>query len=168
TDRIAEFPSAAAYLAREGGRVPGFTTRYLLACLDSAFSFLDVVEAKPGSGIEMRDALTGWHGFVAEKTASQTVKVGDIIFGNIVTLDDVSILDGCAPISIPPGEKGAVIELRRHLRKRATKLTPTILREARLEVTDVYYRTADRLLHPTMPKLTNSDGDAMVLCSVTY
>ncbi len=94
--------------------------------------------------------------------------MGDIIFGNIVTLDGVSILDGCAPISLSPGEKGAVIELRRRLRKRATKLTPKILREARLEVTDVYYQTADRLLHPTMPKLTNTDGHAMVLCTVTY
>jgi hypothetical protein len=116
----------------------------------------------------MRDALTGWRGFVAEKTASQSVKVGDIIFGNIVTLDGVSILDGCAPISLPPGEKGVVIELRSRLRKGATKLTPTILRKARLAVTDTYYQTAERLLHPTLPKLTNTDGDTMVLCTVTY
>lgn len=167
-EQVAEFPVAAAYLAREGGRVPGFTARYCAACLESAFSFLDVIEAKPGSGIEMRDAVTGWQGFVAEKTASKSVKVGDIIFGNIVTLDGVSILDGCAPISLPPGEKGAVIELRRRLRRGATKLTPKILREARLEVTDVYYQTAERLLHPTLPKLTNTDGDTMVLCTVTY
>jgi hypothetical protein len=167
-EQVAEFPLAAAYLALEGRRVPDFTARYLTACLESAFSFLDVVEAKPGSGIDMRDALTGWRRFVAEKTASQSVKVGDIIFGNIVTLDGVSILDGCAPISLPPGEKGVVIELRSRLRKGATKLTPTILRKARLAVTDTYYQTAERLLHPTLPKLTNTDGDTMVLCTVTY
>jgi hypothetical protein len=167
-EQVAEFPLAAAYLAREGRRIPGFTARYLTACLESAFSFLDVVEAKPGSGIEMRDALTGWQGFVAEKSASQSVNVGDIIFGNIVTLDGVSILDGCAPISLPPGEKGAVIELRRRLRKKATKLTPNILRKLRLELTDVYYQTANRLLHPTMPKFANTDGHTMVLCTVTY
>ncbi len=167
-EQVAEFPLAAAYLAHEGRRVPGFTTRYLTACLDSAFSFLDVIDAKPGSGIEMRDALTGWRGFVTEKTASQSVKVGDIIFGNVVTLDGVSILDGSAPISLPPGEKGAVIDLRNRLRKRATKLTPKILREAGIEVIDVYFQTAERLLHPTLPKLTNTDGETMVLCTVTY
>ena len=167
-EHVAEFPVASAYLARESRRIPRLAARYLTACLETAFSFLDVVEAQPGSGIGMRDALTGWRGFVAEKTASQTVKVGDIIFGNVVTLDGVSILDGCAPISIPPAEKGVVIELRRHLRKAAPKLTPKILREARIEVTDVYYETAERLLHPTLPKLTNTDDEPMVLCTVTY
>src|SRR5260370_42625344 len=80
-EQVAEFPLAAAYLAHEGRRVPGFTTRYLTACLDSAFSFLAVIAATPGSGIEMRDALTGWRGLVSETTASQSGNGRPITFG---------------------------------------------------------------------------------------
>ncbi len=161
-------PVASGYLSRRLRYGDPLLIRYLEACRDSAFSFLDVVDVTPGSGMLMRDILTGWQGAVVEKTASQTLRKGDILFAKAVTVDDVTILDGCAPIGFPPLEKGAIIELRKHIAKSNAKLTPKVLKDFRLELLEVYHAIADRLLHPRKPDLENTDGDPFMFCRVTY
>ena len=162
------FPVVSEYLRRRGRHQDPLTVRYLEACRDSTFSFLDVLEVSPGSGFTMQDALTRWHGFVTEKSASRTVQKGDILFAKVVTLDDLSILDGCSPIAFPPLEKAAVIELRNLIRKANSTVTAGVLKDYRLEMLEIYQSIADRLLNPRMPELANTDGDPLTFCRVTY
>lgn len=162
------FPVVSAYLRQRGRHQDPLAVRYLEACRNSAFSFLDVLEASPGSGLMMLDALTGWRGFVTEKSASLTVQKGDILFAKVVTLDEVSILDGCSPIAFPPLEKDAVIAIRNRIRKANSIVTADVLMDYGLEMLEIYHSIADRLLNPRMPELANTDGDPLAFCRVTY
>lgn len=165
---VSRFPVASAYLQRRARYEDPLAVRYLTACCDSAFSFLDLVNVRPGVGLTVRDSLTGWEGSVIERTASQTLRKGDIIFAKVVSVDDVNIFDGCAPISFPPREKPAVIELRKKMRKANPSVTVEVLKDYRLEMLEVYHEIADRLLNPRLPELANTDGEPMVFCRVTY
>jgi hypothetical protein len=165
---VEEFPLVSAYLNRRGRYEGRLTIRYLEACRDSAFSFLDALDVTPGSGFTLRDMLTGWEGAVIEKSGSRTVRKGDIIFARVVTLDAVTILDGCTPIVFPPIEKAPIIGLRQHMRLSNPMLTANVLKAYSLEMLEVYHSTADRLLNPRMPVLQNTDGDRLEFCRVAY
>ncbi len=165
---IEAFPLAVDYLARRGRYEDELTRSYLEASRASVFSFLDVLDVRPGSRLTMRDVLTGWEGAVVEKTASQMVRTGDILFARVVSLDGLTILDGCAPIAFPPVEKAPIIELRKFVRKRNSKITAGDLRDYRLERLEAYHSIADRLLDPPKPVLQNTDGDPLAFCRVSY
>ena len=76
------FPLGSEYLRRRGRYDDRLTIRYLESCRDSAFSFLDVVDVTPGSGCIMHDVLTGWKGEAIEKSGSQTLRKGEILFAS--------------------------------------------------------------------------------------
>jgi len=162
------FPLGSEYLRRRGRYSDRLTIQYLESCRDSAFSFLDVVDVTPGSGCIMHDVLTGWEGEAIEKSGSQTLRKGDILFAKVVTVDEVTILDGCAPIAFPPLERAPIIDLRKRMRKAHRLVTPDVLRDYRLELLEIYHSTAERLLNPTRPVLQNTDGDPLVFCRITY
>jgi hypothetical protein len=162
------FTVASAYLSRRGRYQDALTVRYLTACRDSAFSFLDVLEVSPGSGFTVRDALTGWDGEVIEKTASQTLQRGDILFAKAVTVDDVTVIDGCAQAAFHPSEKAPIIELRNRLREADSTVTADVIKAYPFEVLEIYHSALDRLLNPKLPSFTNTDGDPLMFCRVTY
>ncbi|MDQ6921940.1 MAG: SEC-C domain-containing protein, partial [Candidatus Dormibacteraeota bacterium] len=164
----AGFTVASAYLSRRGRYQDPLTVRYLKACRDSAFSFLDVLEVSPGSAFTARDALTRWEGAVIEKTASRTLQRGDIIFAKAVTVDGVTVLEGCAPFAFPPLAKTSIIELRNRIRKVSPTVTADVIKAHRDEVLDIYHSTTDRVLNPKMPSVTNTDGDPLMFCRVRY
>jgi len=167
-EQIDEFPVASAYLKRRGRYEEPLTVRYLEAARDAAFSFLEILEVRPGAGFTMQDALSGWRGNVTEKTASRTLHQGDILLARVVGLDDLAVLDGCASIAFPPLEKRQIIELRNKILKVSPVITASVLRDHRMEVLEIYHSTAERLLNPKMPKLANTDGDPLAFCRVTY
>lgn len=167
-EKIAEFPVASAYLARRGRYEEPLTVRYLEAAKDAAFSFLEILEVRPGIGFSIQDTLTGWRGDVTEKTASQTVRQGDILPARAVRLDDLVVLDGCAPIAFPPLEKLQIIELRNKILKANPVIAAHVLRDYRIEILEIYQSIAERLLNPKMPKLANTDGDPLAFCRVSY
>ncbi len=165
---IGMFPVASAYLKRRGRYEDPLAIRYLQACLESAFSFLDVLAVSPGIGFTTRDSLTGMESTVIEKSASQTVQKGDILFAKLVSVDGISILDGCSPIAFPPLEKAGIIELRKRIQKANAMVTSKVLRDYGLEKLEIYHATAKRLLDPKLPVLQNTDGEPLTFCRVTY
>ena len=158
----------SVYLAERGRFEDALTVRYLQASRDSVFSYYNVVEARPGSGLELRDVLTGHEIRVIERTASTTVQRGSILFARIATVDGLSLLEGCAPIAFPPLEKQALIALRRRMARRGSPITIDQLRERAPELLRIYHATAERLLDPTPPTICNADGDLIEFCRVTY
>jgi SEC-C motif/Protein of unknown function (DUF2384) len=161
------FPVAAAFL-RRARRVPPLLAQYVQACLERPFSFLEVVASTPGTGFRLRDVLTGAEHEVTERSASQGSRAGDILFGKPVTVDHLTLLDGCGPALIPPVEKAAIIALRRELRKGRRTVTDAVVREFDIEVRDVYLDITDRLLTPRAPRLQNTDGEALSLQRITW
>lgn len=167
-EMIRDFPIVKVYLQKHGRHENPLTVRYLEACAASAFSFHDVVAVTPGAGMTLRECFGGGEISVIEKSGSRTIIKGDIVFANVVSIDHVSVLDGCAPIAFPPLEKAQIIELRNAIKKRNPVVTIAVLRNYDLEMMEIYHETSERLLNPKLPILQNTDGDPLAFCRVIY
>jgi hypothetical protein len=163
-----QFPIAAGYLDRKGYFLERLAVSYVTAAMHAGLSFFEVLEVKPGKSIGLRDVLTGDAITVTEKTASKTAQRGDIFLARVVQLDRLAVLDACAPIAFPPLEKAPIIDLRNQILEKHATITAQVAREYLKEILRIYHSTAERLLHPKMPKLANTDGEPLAFCRVTY
>ena len=163
-----DFPLAGAYLRKRGKNLDPLLARYIQAACESPFSFFDIASVSPGSGLLLRDILRGEETEVIEKSASQTLIEGDVLFAKIVAVDGVAILEGCAPVAFPPTEKRPILELRKRVREGTPSLTDAELRDWDLEMLNIYREVTDRLLHPSPMQMCNTDGDPLAFCRVSY
>ncbi len=159
---------AEAYLRRKGKYLDPLLVRYAEKSVEAAFSFHDVVSCQPGSGFVLRDILTGEQADVTERSASQRAGPGDILFGKVVRIDHLALLEGCTPVVFPPQAKIGIVELRNRIAAGGPRLTPSLLKEYGLEMLALYYEIADRLLQPQLPMLQNTDGDPLLFCRLVY
>jgi hypothetical protein len=147
--------------------------KYLESVIGEPFSFFEVLEPKPGDGYLVRDVLTGREIYVNERSGSQGVRSGDMLFGRLAQVGDVAIFDAISEILFPPQWKTAVLELRQNIRKvcriRKDEL-PTIenIRSCETPVRSLYRDFRDQALNPQAPQLVNTDGDPLSFNKVIF
>lgn len=141
-----------AYLDRRTSRLNPLLARYLQACLAAPFGFHEVFDCRPGVGFGVRDVFTGAQLDVRERSASATLKNGDIIFGQVVPIPPIAMLEAVAPFSFPPIFKTHLI----HIRQRSE------LRDhPDLALRGIYFTLAEAYLNPTPPQIHNTDGEPL-------
>jgi hypothetical protein len=141
-----------AYLARRASRLNPLLQRYLEACLDAPFGFHEILDCRPGIGFATRDVFTGAELAVRERSASSTLENSDIIFGQIVPIQGIAMLEAVSPFSFPPIFKTHLI----HVRQRSD------LREhPDLALRGLYFALAESYLHPPPPEIRNTDGEVL-------
>jgi hypothetical protein len=133
-------------------------------------SFYEVVWAKPGERLLVRDVLIGGETEVIERSGSQGLRPGDLLFAQIWHEPELAVFGSSAPLCIPPSHKIEVIELRTKLRKRIAKqnrdLGPhDLVRSAEL-IRATYLDIRDRLFRP--PVLCNTDGDPLLFHTLKF
>jgi hypothetical protein len=52
---------------------------------------------------------------VLERSASSAMQAGDILFGQLVAVEGIVLMEACAPCPIPPIHKIELIRLRKRL-----------------------------------------------------
>lgn len=171
--RFRELASRAAtvsgeYLARRRRNLDPLLVRYLEACAAAAFSFHEVVQVEPGRGFLLRDLILERERFVSEISGSQSAQRTDIVFAQVVDLDGLSLLDGFGQVVIEPGDKPAIIELRRAMREETQFKDAALLKAWDIELIGLYLDFAERRLNPQLPKLQNTDGEALVLHKLVF
>ena len=171
--RFAELAARAAtisgeFLARRRRNLDPLLVRYLEGCTATAFSFHEVVQAEPGRGFVLRDLILERERFVTEHSGSKSARRGDIVFAQVVDIDGLSLLDGSGQIVIEPGDKPAIIELRKAMRKETELKETALLKAWNTELIDLYLDFAERRLNPQLPKLQNTDGEALVLHKLVF
>jgi Protein of unknown function (DUF2384) len=118
----------------------------------------------------LRDALIGGETEVAERTASRTLRPGDLIYGQLCRLPEVVTLGRMAPVAILPGKKVAIVGLRARLQKKIAKqnreLTAADLVRYQEEIRTTYLDIRDAMRTP--PRLTNTDGDPFLFHTLTF
>jgi SEC-C motif len=134
------------------------------------FSFLEILWSNAGEAIGLRDILLGAETEVVERSASRTLQRGDIVYGQIWSVQTLSILGCLAPIAIPPRCKGDVVDLRKKLRRKIAKqgralAADDLVRQAGA-VRLTYLTIRDRLYTP--PLLANTDGDPLVFHTLKF
>ena len=157
-----------AFLGKHNRQLDPLLKRYIEQCCVTPFSFFDIVSVRPGDGFLLRDILTGEECYATEHSASVRAEAGQIVFGKLVKVDHVAILEASAAFFIPPGEKFAILELRKELLESENPPSPALLGKYEHEMLAIYQVAYDRLFNPPTPSLRNTDGDAMVLQKLVY
>jgi hypothetical protein len=161
---------ARSYLSRKGSRLPELERLILEQALTQPLSFYEVIRAHPGEGLVVRDVLLGEEVDVTERTASQMLRPGDIGYGQLCELPEVTTFGRLAPLCISPSYKASIVGLRRKLQKKIAKqnreLTVADLIRYREDIRSTYLNIRDARRTP--PRLTNTDGDPLVLHTLTF
>jgi hypothetical protein len=143
------------------------------AILDQAttrpLSVYEILWSRPGEGVAVRDILTGAEFEVLERSASQTLRQGDIVYGQTWSFPGLAVFGCSAPHCIPPSRKAEIIRLRNILRTlsgRRRALTSEDLWDKADIIRAEYVAIRDSLYNP--PKLCNTDGDPILFHTLTF
>jgi hypothetical protein len=160
--------AAEALLARAGKRLDPIARRYAEACVAIPFSFHEVIDVHPGRGFRLRDVLLGTEAEVTERSGSDYVRDGDLLFAKVVPIDGLHLIEGMAPLPLPPDFKPPIIELRRKMKSLGDLFGADLVRDYDLELREIYLAAADRLLNPRLPELRNTDGEPLEMHTLIF
>lgn len=163
-----ERTTGQAFLDKYGKQLEPLLKRYIEQCCVAPFSFYDIISVRPGDGFVLRDILTDAECYVTEHSGSVQAKSGQIVFGKLVKVDHVAILEASAPIFLPPIEKFSILELRQEIYELENPPSQALLSEYEFEMLAIYHEVYDELHNPPMPELSNTDGDPMVFQKLIY
>jgi hypothetical protein len=167
-DSEQEVTPAASFLEERGKGLDALQVEYLEACIQRGFSFFEILETWPGKGCKAVDILTGETRDVAEKSGSSGIEPNDIVFGMVVTVQQLTTFEAFAPFAIPPIYKPQIISLRQHLQKGNRTVTQLVLQDFALEIIELYQDIHNQLFNAPPPVLHNTDGDLLVPHRMTY
>ena len=142
--------------------------RFLVSAGTSQYSLCEVVHTKPGVGMHLRDLFTNEEWEIAERSASQTLHAGHIIYCAVMEQSGVFSNLATGPYELRPTVKRGVLELRSDLLKavRKRKFTRGQLILCESDIRNLYLDKVDELLAPL--RMTNTDGDEMVFHKIYY
>jgi hypothetical protein len=101
-----------AYLNRRASRLSPLLWGYLETCLATPFGFHEILDCQPGVGFTTKDVFSGAVRNVRERSASATLKDGEIIFAQIVPVQSIAMMEAVSPFSFPPIFKTHLIHVR--------------------------------------------------------
>lgn len=157
-----------AFFDKHGQQLDPLLKRYIEQCCIAPFSFFDIVSVRPGDGFVLRDIFTGEECYATEHSASVHAAAGQIVFGKLVKIDHVAILEASAAFFIPPIKKFTILELRKELCALEDPPSHDLLGKYEHEMLAIYQLIYERLFNPPMPSLRNTDGDAMIFQKLVY
>ena len=111
----------------------------------------------------LRDVMTQEEHAVTERGVSRGMETGDLLFGQLASVDQLTMLEACNGFAIPPMENALIIELRAHIASAHPVITHQVLRDREFELLDLFHEIADCLYNPRLPKLQNTDGEPLSL-----
>lgn len=157
-----DFTPAGSFLkSKEGRRLDSLEKEYIVECLKTPFSFFEITQCHPGHGFKLKDIFTEESVVTAEKMGSESAQIGDIIFGKPVTVQNLTTLEACSPILIPPIHKGYFVKIRKLLRKLYKHPNREALQESCSDFVAIYLSFYNASLNPRPPTMANTDGDVL-------
>jgi uncharacterized protein (DUF2384 family) len=157
-----------AYLAVKGRGLDPLLRRYLESLLTAPFTYFEVLACDRGTGMVLRDFMTQEEHAVTERGASQGMQTDDLLFGQLASVDRLTMLEASNGFAIPPMEKVPIIELRAHIASANPVITHQVLREWDFELLDLFHEIAERLYNPQLPTLQNTDGEPLSLHKLVF
>jgi len=157
-------PPTRAWLARKGRHADRELVRYLEGCLRERFGFHEVMDCDPGVGLVARSLWDDASAKVLEASASHSLAVGDMIYGQLVPVGDFRMMEACASRVFRPADRAEAIGLVRRLVAHRAERPPDADRDALRDTEDRAVRrhllgVLERMDRPT--ELRNTDGDLL-------
>jgi hypothetical protein len=167
-EKLHNVPPTRAFLQHHARHLEPITQRYLEACLVAPFTFYEIVDVEPNHSFRARELICGREYSVLERSATQDMERGHILFGALVQVDGIVMLEACAPVVIQPKHKQPVIEARGKILRPGDPLSDEFLIEWDIELRMLYLDLAKEILDPPLPELCNTDGDPMSLQRLVF
>jgi len=159
---------AQLFLESQRSRMEEAEHAFIEAARGEPLSFFEVIHVDPARGLWLKDILRGVEYDVAERTASVSLARGDIVFARVVRFPDCALLVGLGSTAFPPTEKESILALRKSLRSAFGEISADLLRDLCPQILSLYLTIRDRVLNPPRPQLCNTDGDVLLLHTLTY
>lgn len=169
-DEYDERPSmspARHYAKRKRKSLDSYKHRLIEAICQKPVTFYLIVATVPEREITLRDILRQREVTVHERTASTTLRPGQIVFTKVVDLDGEAVMTGCAPYAIPGRFFDAIVELRENI-ARHCDLDAETLRDYDFELRGLYLNLREAVVNPALPEVENTDGDPLQLTRIDY
>ena len=155
------------FLAAKGDRLPELERRTIEEEIRQPFSVYEVGDVRKGSGFVLSDIFRGGRFEVTERTASSLLREGDLIYTKLLTFDHLVLLAGIAEIALEPDAKIPFLDLAEEIRPKGGITAGTLKREADA-IRGLYLSLADRRRNPVLPRLMNTDGEALALHKLEF
>lgn len=153
-----------AYLAQPGLRIREVERRILEGWAGRAISLYEVVAIRPGTGVDLKDLLSGGTLPVNDIRSSETCRRGQWVLLRIVPFQAIHIIMGNG-ITVPEGLRGGLIEWLNEERSPGESW-PAVMRRLnpRLnpKLEEIGREWQDNL------RLANSAGDPLAFCKARY
>ena len=126
------------------------------------YSLCEVVQTRPGIGLILRDLLTDAEVEISERSASQTLHAGHIIYCATMEMRGVKSNLATAPYPLRPTAKRDVLELRKAMLRKTKKrkVTTDHLIAFEDDIRNLYLNKLDEMMAP--PRLVNTDKEPML------
>jgi hypothetical protein len=154
---LQDMPMAQHYLQDKTVLLDSFERRFIEEVSSQPYSFFQITDTTPGKSLSLRDILLQREVTVHERQASTQLRKGDILFTRTMTLDDTSIMVGCAPTVIPADYISGFINLREKLTDGNPDFGRSFLFEFDIDLLPIYFDLMDKIHNPTPPQLYNTD-----------
>jgi hypothetical protein len=158
------------YVLEKSKQLTAMERLFLEQATTQPLSFYEIVWNDPGEGMVVRDVLIGGETEVIERSASRTLRHGDMIYAQIWYEPELAVLGCCAPLAIPPDKKAQIIELRKTLKRKVARQNRDVAENDLVRYADmiraVYLDIRDALYTP--PQLCNTDGDPLLFHTLTF
>lgn len=159
----------AQFLNKRRALLDSLSVKYLEAALTDPLSFWQIEAVEPGRGIMARDLILGRERFIEDVSASHSSHKWDILLASTMTVDGVCVFNIGAPFSLPARVADHILsEPYTDFEKTENKETIHKLYDYDYDLIWLYQDIIDELSNPSIPKLCNTDGEAMVFTNSVY
>jgi hypothetical protein len=159
---FSETTVAERFLIKNGKHLSSDEEMLLLSAIRCPYTLCEVVEVNPGFGMTLLDLLRRVKYEVVERSASQTLKRGEIIYCATTDVAGIRSNIGTSPYALRPTVKREVLELRKWIMDEigSEEIATVHLREFEQDIRGLYLNRLKGMFTP--PTLANTDGDPLV------
>ena len=163
-----EMTIAEHYLTQKARQLDDYTRRFIQTACAEPYSFFVVTEVTPNQSLKLKDLLLEREATVSERLATQALSPGDILYTRILSIDDITVMFGCAPTIVPPDNAGDLLAVRDALQAANGPLDRQALQLYDAYLRDIYKDIREAVRHPQLPQLVNTDGDPLTFITLRY
>jgi hypothetical protein len=162
TNRFSETTVAELFLKENSKHISSDEEMLLRSTIRCPYTLCEVIEVQPGIGMTQFDLLRRIKYEVVERSASQTLKRGEIIYCATTDIAGIRSNIGTSPYALRPTAKRDVLELRKWIidEIESEEITVEHLREFEQDIRGLYLDIMKGMLAP--PRLANTDGEPFV------
>ena len=160
--KFEEMTIAGLFLLDKRNEISSDEEILLRSCIRCPYSLCEIVEVKSGVGMTLFDLIRRIAYEVLERSASQTLKRGEIIYCATSEVAGLRSNVGTGPYALQPTAKRDVLDLRKWMMDEIgdDSITTAHLHEFEYDIRALYLQIVRGMFSP--PRLANTDNDSLL------